>query len=616
MSEDAEILIVEDSLTQAEQLKYTLDQQGYRVSVALNGKQAVAWLSKHKPQIVVSDILMPEMDGYQLCRQIKSDENWKDIPVLLLTSLSDPRDIVRGLECGADNFITKPYNKELLLSRVQYMLLNQEVRKQGRTQIGMEIIFGEQKYFITPEREQILDLLISSFETAVQKNLELIRVQDELRALNESLEEKVEQRTAALMQEIIERKRAEEERAQMLVREQSARAEAEAANRAKDEFLATVSHELRTPLTAILGWSHLLQFGKLDEVNSVRALETVMRNARLQTKIVDDLLDISRVITGNLQLNITPVEPSSIIEAVIESVRPAAKAKAIQIQTVFDPSVGPVSGDANRLQQVIWNLLSNAVKFTPPGGQVQVRLEVVNGLVQMEVSDTGKGISAEFLPYVFDRFRQADIGPTRGYGGLGLGLAIVRHLVELHGGSITAESRGEGQGATFTVRLRPWVARGSADSAIANLEGGRRKDRRELLIDCQPELNNLRILIVDDEPDTRELLAAMLKQGGAEVTSVSSVSEALEALEQWRPDILVSDIGMPEENGYELIRRVRALEPERGGRIPAVALTAYAREEDRVRALLSGFQIHVVKPVNPKELMAVVASLMGRTGKV
>jgi len=218
MSEDAEILIVEDSLTQAEQLKYTLDQHGYRVSVALNGKQALAWLSKHKPQIVVSDILMPEMDGYQLCRQIKSDENWKDIPVLLLTSLSDPRDIVRGLECGADNFITKPYNKELLLSRVQYMLLNQEVRKQGRTQIGMEIIFGEQKYFITPEREQILDLLISSYETAVQKNLELIRVQDELRALNESLEEKVERLWQAHpglwdpeLIKVIERNKAEEQ---------------------------------------------------------------------------------------------------------------------------------------------------------------------------------------------------------------------------------------------------------------------------------------------------------------------------------------------------------------------------------------------------------------------
>ncbi len=614
MSKETEILIVEDSPTQAEQLKCILAEHGYRISVASNGQDALSSLSDHKPDMVVSDVVMPEMDGYQLCRHIKSDNNFKDIPVLLLTSLSDPKDIVRGLECGTDNFITKPYDEQMLLSRIQYMLLNQEVRKNGRTQMGMEILFGNEKYFFTPEREQILDLLISSYETAVQKNLELMRTQEELRTLNERLEEQVEERTAALTREVGERKRAEEDRAEMLIREQGARAEAEAANRAKDEFLATVSHELRTPLTAIIGWAHLLKSGTLDAENSGRALETVVRNAHLQTKIVDDLLDISRIITGNLHLSIRPANLAAIIEVVVESLRPTAQAKAIQLRTLLDSSVDLVSGDSSRLQQVVWNLLSNALKFTPNNGLVEVRLEHHDGFIQMSVADTGMGISAEFLPRVFDRFRQADSSSTRACGGLGLGLAIVRHLVELHGGFVAAQSPGEGQGATFTVKLRPWVDRSLAP-AVNDAAPDCKKTTRELLLNCPPGLSNLRILIVDDQPDTRNLLAIMFKHCGAEVTSVSSVTAALEVLGKWRPDILLSDIGMSNGDGYELIRKVRKLNPDHGGKIPAVALTAYAREEDRIRALLAGFQMHVVKPVNPDELLAVVASLTGRTGR-
>ena len=403
---------------------------------------------------------------------------------------------------------------------------------------------------------------------------------------------------------LLAQQRAEEERALLL-------AEAEEANRTKDQFLATMSHELRTPMTAILGWSQLLRNNTLSEKDFPRALEIVERNANAQAKLIDDLLDVSRIITGKLRLDVRVVDLASVIEAAVDSLRPTAEAKAIRLQVVVDPLAGPVSGDSDRLQQVVWNLLSNAIKFTPKGGRVQVRLERVNSHVEITVSDSGKGISAEFLPHVFERFRQADGRTTRVHGGMGLGLSIVRQLVELHGGVVVVESAGEGQGATFTVQLPLMVTRREVD----------RSERRHptagggVLFDCPPSLAGLRVLAVDDEPDTRELLRAVLEQCGSEVATAGSAAEALEMFARTKPDVLISDIGMPEEDGYQLIGKVRALEANLGERIPAIALTAYARVEDRVRALTAGFQVHVPKPIEPAELVAVVASLAGRTGK-
>ena len=384
---------------------------------------------------------------------------------------------------------------------------------------------------------------------------------------------------------------------------------AQEANRLKDEFLATLSHELRTPLTAILGWAHILRSGQLTEVEEGSALETIERNARAQARLIDDLLDMSRIITGKLRLDVRNVEPSSFIEAAIESLRPAALAKGVRVQKVMDTGVHSVAGDPARLQQVIWNLLSNSIKFTPRGGRVQVRLERVNSHIEITVSDTGSGIKPEFLPHVFDRFRQADQTTTRQHGGLGIGLAIVRHLIELHGGTVQAVSDGEGQGATFIVKL-PLVTVYQKEPDTQRIHPSASDTMHAL--DCPERFEGLKVLVVDDEPDTRELLKKALSQCGAVVTAAGSVQEALEALEESRPEILISDIGMAGEDGYELIGKVRALPVEKGGKIPAIALTAYARVEDRLRALRSGYQMHVPKPVELTELVAVVAALAQR----
>jgi len=390
--------------------------------------------------------------------------------------------------------------------------------------------------------------------------------------------------------------------------------ESQQANRLKDDFLATLSHELRSPLNAMLGWLTLLRTRKFDEAAKTRALETIERNARTQAQLVEDILDVSRIIRGQLRLNVRPVALVPVIESALDTVRPAADAKSIRLQSVLDPAAGPVSGDSDRLQQIIWNLLTNAVKFTPKGGRVQICLERINSHVEITVTDTGQGISAEFLPYVFDRFRQADGSITRSYNGLGLGLAIVRHLVELHGGTVHAESAGKGLGARFTVKL-PLMAVTTKDSEHERVHptvGGR------VSFENSPSLKGLRILVVDDEADARELLIQILKESGVEVVAVATAEEAIRVLTEQasRLDVLVSDIGMPNQDGYSLLRRVRSLPPEMGGQIPAVALTAYARTEDRRAAFLAGFQSHLAKPVELAELIAVIANLTGRTGQV
>ncbi|MEP0776310.1 ATP-binding protein [Microcoleus sp. ZQ-A2] len=397
--------------------------------------------------------------------------------------------------------------------------------------------------------------------------------------------------------DLIEQRQDEAERKKLLEQEQAAREEAERANRIKDEFLAVLSHELRSPLNPILGWSKLLQSRKLDETKTVQALATIERNAKLQSELIEDLLDVSRILQGKLSLNVAPVNLASIIRAAMETVRLAAEAKSIKVEASLAPDVGLVSGDSTRLQQVIWNLLSNAVKFTPPGGQVNIRLERLDSCAHITVSDTGQGIAPDFLPYVFDYFRQANATTTRKFGGLGLGLAIVRHLVELHGGTVRAESPGEGQGATFVVRLplMPTPLKANPDEGSPD----------------QPlDLNGIKILVVDDETDSREFVAFLLEQQGAQVRAASSAHEALIALTQAKPDLLLSDVGMPDMDGYMLIQQVRALAPEQGGKIPAIALTAYAGETNQQQVIAAGFQKHISKPIEPEVLVQAISSLI------
>jgi PAS domain S-box-containing protein len=403
-----------------------------------------------------------------------------------------------------------------------------------------------------------------------------------------------------------------EARSRLLSSEKLARNEAERANRLKDEFLATISHELRNPLNAILGWAHMLRLGKLTPPNAERAVETIYRNARSQAQLVSDLLDVSRIISGKLRLDVRTVDLISIVTAALDSIRPAAEAKEIRVQTVLDSATGPISGDSDRLQQIVWNLLTNAVKFTPTGGRIQVKVHRLDSNVEIVVSDTGVGINKEFLPYVFDRFRQADASTTRVHGGLGLGLSIVHQLVDLHGGSVSVNSEGEGQGATFTILL-PFVSSANDQKEV---EAASPVQTDEVVgLEGLPSLEGLTVLVVDDEADTRELIREVLKECGSEVILSRSAAEALEAIEKYKPDILISDLGMPDEDGYSLITKIRALPPERGGHIPAAALTAYARAEDRMRVLRSGFQFHLPKPVDSAELVTVVASLAGRAYK-
>jgi PAS domain S-box-containing protein len=385
---------------------------------------------------------------------------------------------------------------------------------------------------------------------------------------------------------------------------------AEEATRAKDEFLAVVSHELRTPLTAILGWARMMKTGKLDDSTVARALETIERNAESQSQLIEDLLDFSRIISGKIRLDVGRVELDSLAEAAINVVRPAADAKGIRLQAILDPRAGPVSGDPERLQQVLWNLLSNAIKFTPKDGRVQIRIARVNSSVEITVSDTGQGISAEFLPYVFERFRQADNTMTRQHSGLGLGLAITKHIVELHGGTIRAVSPGEGLGASFILRLPIMIVHNAehfSNVATEPPSAAGETQPAELA-----RLDGVRVLVVDDERDTRDLLVTVLTQSGALVNAVATVAEALEILRLKKHDLLISDIEMPNEDGYSLIRKVRVLEEGQGRRISAIALTAHARASDRLQALSAGYQLHMAKPVEPAELVIAIANLTNR----
>ncbi|HEV7299627.1 MAG TPA: ATP-binding protein [Tepidisphaeraceae bacterium] len=415
--------------------------------------------------------------------------------------------------------------------------------------------------------------------------------------------------------DVTEQHRAAEDREHLLARERDARAEAERAGRMKDEFLATLSHELRTPMNAILGWSQVLRSSNATDPEDIRQrLETIERNARARTTITEDLLDMSRIISGKVRLDVQPVDLAGTVRAAAERVQPAADAKGVRVRVVLDPMAGPISGDPNRWQQVFWNLLTNAVKFTPKGGRVQVTLARVNSHVEITVADNGEGIRPEFLPHVFDRLRQADPSTTRRHGGLGLGLSIVKQLIELHGGCVEVCSDGPGHGSTFVVALPPMVVQGKADPEVES-----RHPRSAPMMVGLPEscddITGIRVLVVDDEPDARTLIQRLLEDRNAVVMTAGSVDEALGHLTEREFDVWVSDIGMPEQDGYDLIRQIRSRGDGKGWNIPAIALTAYARSEDRVRAVSAGFTMHVTKPIGPVELATMVVGAAGRTGR-
>jgi signal transduction histidine kinase/ActR/RegA family two-component response regulator len=437
----------------------------------------------------------------------------------------------------------------------------------------------------------IILIIVFTYQTYL-KNIEASVAQTEAARLH------VEE----LSRYISELQRSEEAREQLLLRAERARADAEAANRIKDEFLATLSHELRTPLTSLLGWSSVLRESKRDEKVLAQGLEAIDRNAKVQAQLIDDLLDVSRIVSGKLNLDVRPLDICSVTRAAINVVQPAADAKGITLDYWAQPGLGAISADSARLQQIVWNLLSNAVKFTPHGGKINVRVERDGTNARVTVSDTGQGIEAEFLPRVFDRFRQADSSTTRNFGGLGLGLAIVRHLVELHGGTVFAESEGTGRGAIFSASFPLLTDRGP----IAVMHSG------EMHAAEIKSLDGLRVLLVDDERETREIISTVVERTGAEVKSCTSAREALAELLHWRPDVILSDIGMPDEDGYSFIGRVRALSHDEGGNTPAAALTAYAREEDRKQALAAGYQMHIAKPIGAGQLVMMIAKLAGR----
>ena len=569
MTPGVDILLVDDHEENLVALEAILVDPAYRLVRADSGRSALKEVLKCDFALILLDVAMPDLDGYETAELIRSRERSRRTPIIFLTAnYRSEWQVFRGYSVGAVDYLFKPFSPDVLRSKVA--------------------IFVE---------------LYQQREALKRQTEALLRAHEELEARVRARTRELAAANETLRAEVEERRRIEAERQLLLESEQQARAHAEALNRMKDEFLATLSHELRTPLNAILGWSHLLTTGKAEPAMIERAIGIIRNNATAQSQLIEDILDVSRIIGGKLRLNIGRVRLREVIEAALDTVTPAAEAKAIAIERELD-DVAPISGDPDRLQQVVWNVLSNAVKFTPREGRVAVRLAQRNGEITLIVQDSGIGIRPEFLPYVFDRFTQADGTATRRHGGLGLGMAIVRYLIELHGGTVRVESPGENQGATFTLALpmRQAVAAGDhreeagpapAAAAPATL----------------PRLDGISVLVVDDDGDSRSFLLELFTERGTAVVTAASTDEALDIFRRLRPDVIVSDIAMPVVDGYELIRRVRALADHEGGRTPAIALTAYARTHDQQAAMAAGYDRHVRKPVDVGELIAAVAGL-------
>ena len=547
------ILLVDDNLANLLSLETVLQAPDRNLVRAFSGGDALRFLLNKDAAVILLDVRMPKLDGLESAALIRERERTRDVPIIFLTAYESGGNahVARGYALGAVDYITKPIDPDTLKSKVAVFV-------------------------------------------------ELYRKTEQIKQLYADLQ----RHAAALEQEIADRKRAEKERAEMLARARAAQVNAEEANRLKDEFLATVSHELRAPLTAMLGWVTLIRGERLDKESKERALETVERNTRMQKKLVDDLLDVSSIVTGNFALDIEPTDIFYVIESAVEAVRPEAEAKGVRLQKALDPAVHMFLLDPNRFHQVIWNLVQNAVKFTPAGGAVEVRLRYLNGQAEIEVIDTGVGIAPEFLPFVFDRFRQANGSITRMHSGLGLGLTIVRSVVEMHGGTVGVQSAGEGRGSTFKITLPPPLQEGLPRDAPPTAETG----QEAMAPGPTPKLSGLRALVVDDQADMRDLLGTILSMENAEVRTADSMDEAMRITSAWSPEILICDIAMPGGSGYELIKRVR----DGGCNTPAIAITARAGVEDCASSLAAGFQMHLPKPIEPPELVASVASLTGR----
>ena len=556
----ARILIVDDLPEKLLVYRTLLEDLDAQIVEAHSGTEALKRVLEGEFAVILLDVNMPDIDGLETANLLRRHKNGRHTPIIFITAYADEMQTARGYELGAVDYILSPVIAPVLRTKVR--------------------------------------VFVDLYEARAALSLS-----------NQELETRVTERTAELQKsnerlhaEIAERLRAEAEREALLAREQVLRAEAEELSRLKDEFLATMSHELRTPLNAIFGWITLLRTRRLDEATQERALETIERNARAQKRLIEDLLDVSRIVTGKVALELVTVDPRRVVEAALETMHPAAQAKGLKIVPLLDIGAGTVRGDFARLQQIVCNLLSNAIKFTDGGGHIEVCLARRNGEVEISVADSGQGITPEFLPLVFDRFRQEDGSISRRHGGLGLGLAIVRHLVELHAGSVEAQSLGEGKGAKFIVRLP--VREGGIIPRVSEAPNSGMVSAAMLM--------GVRLLVVDDDPGARELISGMLEGFGAQVSTADSGQAALSLLFAQRPDVLIADLGMPGMDGYTLIEQVRGLEPDFGGLTPAVAVTAYASPQDRLRALQAGYQNHVAKPVEAEELAIVIASLAGR----
>ena len=649
------ILVVDDDEAKRYTVRRLLQQQGYEVTEATTGQEALEKIAD-RPSLVVLDIKLPDINGLEICRRIKSDPVTSRIPVLQLSATYiQTEDKVLGLESGADAYLTDIVNASEMVATVRALLRVRQAEELARVHEerfrflvqnvkdyaifmldadgrittwneGVQSIFGYTKQEFVGQHATIVftpeDIengeAAGEIETAahdgcagderwhVRKDGSRFFASGILTALRDEDGDLVG--FAKVMRDVTDRKLIDEERQQLFVAEQAAREKAEAVNRMKDEFLANLSHELRTPLSAITGWSRLLRSGSLSKKDQQHGLEVIERNSQAQAQLIEDLLDISRIISGKLRLSVRKVELAAIVRAAIETVKPAADAKGIVVDVLVDPLAKFLSGDADRLQQVAWNLLSNAIKFTPPGGRVEVRVVQSQDRAQLTVRDTGKGISHTFLPHVFDRFRQADGSTTRSQGGLGLGLAIVRQIVEMHGGTVMVESGGANQGSTFTVELPIGPALGNGHPS--QMEAAEEPDLESF--NCPPAVEGTSILAVDDEPDMLSFVSTVLEVCGARVTAASSVSEGMELLKASRPDIIITDIGMPEMDGFAFLQQISAWCLERDWRIPVIALTAYAGTEDEQRVLAAGFDGYVRKPVDPAELLSVLAGLVDK----
>jgi PAS domain S-box-containing protein len=661
----ARILLVDDHPPNLVALDAILDPLGQELVHAHSGEEALRRLLESDFALILMDVQMPGLDGIQTAKLIKERQRNKHIPIIFLTAIhKDPSYIFRGYKEGAVDYLLKPFDPEILrakvsvfvdlwrktelLRRQQAMLRarellevekRSELRFRGLTDSMPQCVWaarrnGEIYYCNRIWREYAGDAAgITFFEALPGEELEEVRKswREAIRA-GEPLEREQRLRRKdgdwrwhlcrmvperdehgrisgwiCTATDIDQQKRIEEANKVLLGSEKEARQQAEIANRTKDEFLATISHELRTPLNAILGWTRMLRTGAVEPKELGRVLETIERNARMQTQLVEDILDVSRIIAGKLRVNVRKTDLHAVARSALDAVRPAAEAKGVEISPDLLPGSEDFCGDPDRLQQVIWNLLSNAIKFTPRDGKVVLRIERVRSSVRLSVSDTGVGIPRGFLPHVFDRFWQADSSITRAQGGLGLGLAIVRHLVEVHGGTVQAHSEGEGKGATFIVQM-PVRAVAPEAPPTPPQNGGEPVAVPDPPAIAEKLLVGIEVLVVDDEPDARELVAAVLARCGAQVRTASTVEDAVRQLLERRPHVLLSDIGLPNEDGYALIRRVREIDPD----VPAGALTAYAGPEDRRRVLDAGFHAHIVKPVEPGDLALLVATLSGR----